>query len=269
MDASTTRNFGGTGLGLAISKQLAEMMGGSIGVTSQLGKGSEFWFTVRMAKGCEPAQTQAEHEALALLHGARLLVVDDNVGSREMISTLTASWGMRPTAAASAPAAIKALRHALQRNDPFRAAVIDLQMPGMDGAVLGSTIQSDPRLGKIQMLLLAPLGARHGIEHCEELGFSGCITKPVRGRELFNALSRMLSGISGTAFLSALPQAAVTRDRLSPSPASPRASCWPRTIPPTRKWPWPFSKSWACAPMPSPTASRPSAHLSPSPMTWC
>jgi nitrogen-specific signal transduction histidine kinase len=106
VDASTTRKYGGTGLGLAISKQLAEMMGGRVGLASQEGKGSEFWFTVLLGIGKRSAGAQAESRKHADLRGVRALIVDDNATSREILSTLMTSWGMRPAETAGGPWAL-------------------------------------------------------------------------------------------------------------------------------------------------------------------
>ncbi|MFH0730001.1 MAG: response regulator [Pseudomonadota bacterium] len=138
VDASITRHYGGTGLGLAISGQLAELMGGEAGVSSEEGKGSEFWFTVRLNK--QPAEAHAESIPFADLRGVRVLIVDDSASGREILTTRLASWGMRPSMAQDGPMAIQALCLALDENDPFRIAVIDMQMPGMDGETLGRII---------------------------------------------------------------------------------------------------------------------------------
>ena len=116
VDTSTTRKFGGTGLGLAISRQLVELMGGRIGVESQQGKGSEFWFTVRLGKSNEPEPSPANSQVLANLNGVRVLIVDDNATSREMLTTLTAGWGMRPTDVESGPLALEALLRAREEH---------------------------------------------------------------------------------------------------------------------------------------------------------
>jgi len=190
VDASTTRKYGGTGLGLAISKQLAEMMGGEVGVESNDGEGSEFWFTVHLGKQAEGART--ESRTSADLRGVHVLIVDDNATSREILSTRMTSWGMRPSEAQDGPAALQALRRAREENDPFRVAVIDMQMPEMDGETLGRAIQADRRLSGTRMIMLTSLGSRSDARHLEKIGFAAYATKPVRHQELEGALSLVL-----------------------------------------------------------------------------
>ena len=186
-DASTTRQYGGTGLGLAISKQLAKKMGGQAGVISEVGKGSEFWFTVRLAK--QPDASASPPAPPAELRGIHVLIVDDNATNREILRIRLAEWGMRPQEAIDGPSALQALYLAIEAKDPFSLAVVDMQMPGMDGASLGRAIQADPRLKNTRMVMLTSLGARGDVKRFEEIGFSGYLTKPVRVQDLFGVLS--------------------------------------------------------------------------------
>jgi PAS domain S-box-containing protein len=199
VDTSTARKFGGTGLGLAISKQLVEMMGGVVGVTSHEGKGSEFSFTVRLGRGNQFQENQTESQTSADLNGEPVLIVDDNSTSREILANVTASWGMRPTVVDDGPWALRALGQALDQGDPFRVALIDMQMPGMDGEALGRAIRADERLADLQMVMLTSLGVRKGAGRHEHIGFSGCATKPVRREELLDLLSKALSRPTGPA----------------------------------------------------------------------
>ena len=188
VESSTTRRFGGTGLGLAISKELAELMGGQIGVKSQEGDGSEFWFTIPL--GLESSVEDAERTNFRSLTDVRLLIVDDSSVSREMLKGLTAAWGMRPCEADCGLAAIQALLRANLENDPFQIAIIGMQMSDMDGETLGRTIKADAVLSNARLVMLAPLGSRQKKTSWDEIGFISCVTKPVRREELFRQLSR-------------------------------------------------------------------------------
>lgn len=191
MDASTTRKYGGTGLGLAISKQLVELMGGETGVISEEGKGSEFWFSVRLGKQAE--DSPHENISLANLQNVRVIIVDDNATNCEIQTKRLASWGMRPAEAHDGHEALRCLYDALDKNDPFAIAVIDMQMPGMDGEILGRTIKADKRLADIQMVMLTSMGTRGDARHFEEIGFAAYATKPIRHQELKTILSLVLA----------------------------------------------------------------------------
>ena len=191
LDASTTRKYGGTGLGLAISKQLVELMGGEMGVESKEGKGSEFWFTARF--GRQSAGAAAVIVPAADLAGVRALIVDDNTTNREILTTRLNFWGMRPSEAQDGPAALEALGKALEENDPFRIAVIDMQMPGMDGEALGRAIKKDSRLAGTRLVMLTSLGMRGDARHFLEIGFAAYATKPIRHEELKGMLSQALA----------------------------------------------------------------------------
>ena len=197
VDPSTTRQYGGTGLGLAISKQLAELMGGEVGVNSEECKGSEFWFTARFDK--QSGGGHVESFPPAILRDVRILIVDDSATYREVLTTHLESWGMRPMDVQDGPGALQALYHALTENDPFRIAVIDMQMPGMDGEILGRIIKSDKRLAGTRMMMLASLGTRGDARHFQEIGFAAYSAKPIRHHELKALLSMVLTEQDGTA----------------------------------------------------------------------
>jgi PAS domain S-box-containing protein len=193
VDTSTTRHYGGTGLGLAISKQLAEMMGGEIGVESEEGKGSKFWFTAMLAKQTRSARP--DDRPPADLRGVRVLIVDDNATNRESLTARLLSWGMRPMEAPDGPLALHALYRALEENDPFRIAVIDMQMPGMDGFEATRQIRNpqsavrNPRIPIIAMTAHAMQGDR---EKCLAAGMNDYVSKPVTAQALAEALEKWL-----------------------------------------------------------------------------
>lgn len=192
VDASTTRQYGGTGLGLAISKQLAEIMGGEMGVESQEGRGSEFWFTLRLGKQdrSQPVETPLPVD----LNDIRVLVVDDNSANREILVKRLSLWGMRPVEVDRGSAALRELHRAEGDGDPFQLVIIDMQMPEMDGAELGREIRKDSRYSSVPLVMLTSLGVRGDARRFKELGFSGYATKPIRHEEFQGVLSQVLAG---------------------------------------------------------------------------
>ena len=195
VDASTTRQYGGTGLGLSICKQLAEIMGGGIGVESIEGEGSEFWFTACLDKQSEGRTTRTSPPAN--LRGVRVLIVDDNVTNREILTTQMTSWKMDVSEAEDGPAALQALYKALDEETPFQIAVIDMQMPGMDGESLGRAIKAENRLAGTRLVLLTSLGIRGDAKRLAEIGFDAYMPKPARALELRGLLSNALAKREG------------------------------------------------------------------------
>jgi signal transduction histidine kinase/DNA-binding response OmpR family regulator len=192
VDASTTRRYGGTGLGLAISRQLVELMGGTIGVGSEEGTGSEFWFTVELARQKTPkAVVESSTE---VLRDVRVLIVDDNATNREILRIMLASWHMHTEEAGSAAQALAYLEHAYAKGEPFRLALIDMQMPEMDGEELGRAIQQDQNLAGTPMIMLTSLGTWNSTQRLMETGFAGYLQKPTNSRQLRDAIIRALGG---------------------------------------------------------------------------
>ncbi len=190
VDTSTTRKFGGTGLGLAISKELVELMNGNIGVESKQGKGSNFWFTARFSK-----QLIRKRKILppAVVRGSRILIVDDNATNREIVMAQLDSWDIRTEEAEEGKTALHLLREAVKAEDPFQVALIDMQMPGMDGETLGKHILFDPALKNTRLLMMTSLGMRGDARRAEDIGFAAYLTKPVKQSDLFECISKVLS----------------------------------------------------------------------------
>ncbi len=188
-DTSTTRKFGGTGLGLAISKQLAEKMGGTIGVLSVPEKGSTFWFTVRLQK--QPVPPSAL-DANRIFINARVLIVDDNATNGRFLHEQIVGWKMRSATANTGSDALDCLRRAAQERDPYPLAIIDLDMPSMDGWALAREIKADPKIAGTRLILLAGLGQRISPEELRSADITDCCFKPVRQSMLFDCLTKAL-----------------------------------------------------------------------------
>jgi CheY-like chemotaxis protein/HPt (histidine-containing phosphotransfer) domain-containing protein len=190
VDGSTTRKFGGTGLGLAISKQLVELMGGEIGVTSQEGRGSCFWFTA----GFSPVSGQPEVEPrFAAIEGLHVLVVDDNDTNRQLLITLLSGWGCRYDTAGNGSTALGLLQEYHAAEDPFQVVLIDSIMPEMDGMALAQMIRQNPAFAEIKLVLLSGLGVRGEAAELHQAGFAAWLTKPIRQQQLHDCLS-LLAG---------------------------------------------------------------------------
>lgn len=189
VDGSTTRPYGGTGLGLIISKQLVKMMGGDIGVESEAGRGSEFWFTLPFEKQCD--SRPGELEIPTAIQDKRILIVDDNATNRLALCEQLHGWGCRSEEVSSAPQAIGKLHEALAGEDPVHIAIIDMQMPGMDGRTLGLKIKQDRQLQNTQMIMMTSRGGHGDINRFKEIGFDAYLVKPVKQVELFNCLNRV------------------------------------------------------------------------------
>jgi PAS domain S-box-containing protein len=187
-DTSTTRKFGGTGLGLAISKQLVEKMGGRIGLESIPGKGSTFWFTVRLQKS--PSQLALPSDDR--LVNTRVLVVDDNTTTGQFLHLQIVAWKMRNGTAKTGPEALDCLRKAARESDTYPLAIIDQEMPNMDGMELARKIKADPEIAGTRLIMLAGLGKRVDWVELRAAGFAECCKKPVQQSRLFDCLANAL-----------------------------------------------------------------------------
>ena len=192
VDASITRKFGGTGLGLSISKQLVEKMGGCIGVNSVEGNGAEFWFTACFAK--QPADSFARRDdpARVDIDGVRILVVDDNATNRDVLMSQMRAWGVRAAEASDGLSALKALHQALDESDPYQIAILDMQMPRMDGETLGKAIRGEDRLKDLRLMMMTSVGLPGDAARMLDIGFSAYLTKPVRQSDLRDGLAAVL-----------------------------------------------------------------------------
>ena len=194
-DASTTRRFGGAGLGLAISRRLVERMGGKIGLHSVEGRGSTCWFTARLAvqQARDPETEGSDQSARVLLQGQRVLIVDDNPASRRVLMGQLRAWQCRCEEADGAERALDLLQDAAAQGDPFRLAILDMQLAGMDGAELGAAIKRQPALAGAQLVMMSSAGRRGDAARLEKLGFAAYLAKPVKKSHLFKCLELALN----------------------------------------------------------------------------
>jgi len=192
-DGSTTRRYGGTGLGLSICSRLVRMMGGELGVESTAGKGSRFHFTTRL--GLQKSAAQAVPVGAPQLRDVRALIVDDNATTRATLAETLCGWGMKPVAVNHGLAALEEMTRALREGAPFALALIDVQMPVMDGFMLAERIGLEQGLAGTPLVLMTSAGQRGDAARCRQLGVRGYLPKPIAASELFEGLLAVLTGV--------------------------------------------------------------------------
>jgi two-component system, sensor histidine kinase and response regulator len=190
VDGSTTRKYGGTGLGLSISKRLVTLMQGNIGLVSREGKGSSFWFTAQFEK----QKTQLDEIPLPVstISEKRILIVDDNQTNRSVLREQLKTWGCRCIEASRAEEALDILQQEAASSDGFDIALIDMQMPVMNGEQLGAAIRQNQELKQTRLVMMTSAGKPGDAKRLEQLGFSAYLSKPVKQSGLYECLTTVM-----------------------------------------------------------------------------
>ncbi len=217
-DNSTTRRFGGTGLGLAISKQLVEMMGGTIGVHSEPTKGSTFFFNACLEKQTGPAEP-VPSIYFRDLFDLRVLVVDDNATNRQILRHQLYAWKMQKGSAANGFEALDLLRTAVADGKPYDLALLDMQMPEMDGLTLARSIKADPSISSTRLIILTSMGYMHTQDELKAAGVDAYLVKPIKQSRLFDCLVNVLGRAAAEHVFTKAPKGEQPAEELKAAPA--------------------------------------------------
>jgi two-component system, sensor histidine kinase and response regulator len=188
-DSSTTRHFGGTGLGLSIVRRLAELMGGTVGVDSELGVGSAFWFTLPMEAAASAPGSAVRHDPAR----QRLLIVDDNKTSGKVVADYLRHAGYETSVALHCHEALELMTKASRDGRPFHVALVDAEMPDITGVDLGARINADPMLREVRLVMMTSLNRQPDLAQLASVGFAGYLVKPVRNHELLGCIELVLA----------------------------------------------------------------------------
>jgi two-component system sensor histidine kinase/response regulator len=213
-DGSTTRKYGGTGLGLAIAKHLVTIMEGQIGVESEPEKGSKFWFTAKLEKQLGPVILRETYK----LRDLRVLVVDDNSTNRQILFHQLLAWKMQPACAIGGKEALKMMRDAAGAGKPYGLALLDFQMPEMDGLALARAIKSDLAISSTRLVMLTSRGQLLSPTELQEFGIDSCLIKPVKQSRLFDRITYAMDRVTDQ---TSSPKIVVLTSAVTPCQVSP------------------------------------------------